>query len=588
MRKMGGSLKFKVLIMFSAILTPLFLFLLLSNLYAMNVVKYQVADSNSNMISLYVKNIDKTLDEITEYLNRLVTEERDISTLATFSDMSIPYAEAVQRVLIEINNDIRSNTDIDSVFLYSRRNKDLLVATLGVYDDRYRGLEEKLPLFTGESRNLEAVRWKIVKIEEKYYLYKVVNAGTDIDVGAIVDINRLVKPLDYIDLGSMGGALIMSDDGSTLSVTVLPGSEFSHIMNGFKSSNTIQQSEIKLRDGVRYLIVGKKLSAAPLNFIVAVPEKQLYKSLSIFQYIIFVIPILVIIIVSVYLTIFQGILFKPMRELVKGMWQLMQGNPDATVTVKGPNEFHFLLRSFNDMATEIKNLKINVYEEKIKTQKAELKHLQLQINPHFFSNSLYVIYNLANLKDYKTIQKMVLHLSDYFRFIIQTDRSLITLEEEMGHVKNYLDIQKIRFPDVLSYELRMEEVASSCRIPPLIVQTFVENSIIHGFSDRNESFTIKINIFFSWTDPDRYFEIIIEDNGKGFDEQTLERIKEGSHSIKSEDKHIGIWNVHHRLKINYGDEACITFENNTPKGAVVRLLIPHKAEWTGTQRELIK
>jgi two-component system sensor histidine kinase YesM len=109
-------------------------------------------------------------------------------------------------------------------------------------------------------------------------------------------------------------------------------------------------------------------------------------------------------------------------------------------------------------------LKINVYEEMMKAQEAEFKHLQAQINPHFYLNSLNVIYSLSSLGENRLVERMTEHLADYFRFITRAHRDSITVEEELEHIRNYLEIQSLRFPEKLAYRIDLPEELRTCRL----------------------------------------------------------------------------------------------------------------------------
>ena len=102
--------------------------------------------------------------------------------------------------------------------------------------------------------------------------------------------------------------------------------------------------------------------------------------------------------------------------------------------------------TFNTMMDEIHKLKINVYEEQLATQRSELKHLQLQINPHFLFNSLNIVYHLASVKNLALIQEMILCLVQYFRFMFRSNSHFVSLSDELDHTRNYLTIQQMRFP----------------------------------------------------------------------------------------------------------------------------------------------
>jgi two-component system sensor histidine kinase YesM len=133
------------------------------------------------------------------------------------------------------------------------------------------------------------------------------------------------------------------------------------------------------------------------------------------------------------------------------MGKVKGGNWSVRVeTDKDAEEFRILGRSFNTMMTEIQTLRVNVFEEQLNKQREELQRLQMQVNPHFFLNSLNIIYNLAKVKNYSLIMEMSLSLIRYFRFLFRSNISLVKLKEELDHTRNYLGIQSMRFLDKMS------------------------------------------------------------------------------------------------------------------------------------------
>jgi two-component system, sensor histidine kinase YesM len=239
------------------------------------------------------------------------------------------------------------------------------------------------------------------------------------------------------------------------------------------------------------------------------------------------------------------------------------------------SEFAFLIGTFNNMVTQISDLKIDVYEEKIRTQDAEFGLLQVQIRPHFYLNSLNIIHSLAAIREYALIQKMTQLLAEYFRFIIQTKKGTVSLESEIRHIQNYLEIQKLRFPNQLNYEVDLPDKYRGCVILPLTIQTFVENSIIHGFASRKELFAIRILVDADEHTDEPMLWIEVSDNGIGFPESLLYKLKEGTYENEVfEDGHLGIQNVMQRQRIRYNGKAKLLFNNGPNKGAEIKIGIP--------------
>ncbi|MFK4996893.1 sensor histidine kinase [Bacillus sp. N9] len=263
----------------------------------------------------------------------------------------------------------------------------------------------------------------------------------------------------------------------------------------------------------------------------------------------------------------------PIRQLVRAMKELRKGHFDIRLPeAKSSTEFELMNESFNEMSSRIRDLKIDVYEEKLNHQKAELHHLQLQINPHFFLNSLNIIYNLATVKDFHLIQEMSRSLANYFRFMFKSNSYFVTIEDEIKHTDNYLKIQELRFPDSFSYELFVQEELKKCHIPPLMIQTLVENSIKHAFNMDNP-IKITVNVWQENEGAD-IIHIQIQDTGEGFPQEILEQLKSETPLISEDGERVGIWNVKRRLKLLYGGAATIRFTNEQGKGATIRIMIP--------------
>jgi two-component system sensor histidine kinase YesM len=226
------------------------------------------------------------------------------------------------------------------------------------------------------------------------------------------------------------------------------------------------------------------------------------------------------------------------------------------------------------MIGQVQELRINVYEEKLSKQKAELQHLQLQINPHFFMNALNIIYNLAHVRNHELIQEMSMSLVQYFRYMFRSNLTLVPLKDEIRHIRNYMRIQELRFPGKLSFRLSMPEYLKDTRIPPLIIQTFIENSIKHAITP---DASIDINVCMELeevVDSEPLLKIRITDTGSGFSEEVLSEISKGNRIVDEHGEHIGIWNVKRRLGLLYGDAARLHISNHEPSGARVELVLP--------------
>ena len=218
----------------------------------------------------------------------------------------------------------------------------------------------------------------------------------------------------------------------------------------------------------------------------------------------------------------------------------------------------------------------------IDTKKAELRSMQLQINPHFFANSLNIIYSLSAIRDYQTIQKMALLLSRYFRYIMLSAEGLTELRNEVSFVRDYLEIQKLRFTKRLHFSISMDHRCEMLMIPPLTIQPFVENAIVHGFTDPVKGLDIRIVIAPEASGGPDDFTICISDNGKGFSEAQLEVFSDPDSLQAGSCSHIGIWNVQSRLTMTYGKTATLHLTNGPEGGACVLIRLSAKSALPST------
>jgi two-component system sensor histidine kinase YesM len=196
-------------------------------------------------------------------------------------------------------------------------------------------------------------------------------------------------------------------------------------------------------------------------------------------------------------------------------------------------------------------------------------------------NSLNIIYNLAALKDFKTVQKLSLHLADYFRFLMLGDRTVVRLEDEFRHIEHYLEIQKVRYVSKLEYSIDANSEYLGWEVSPLMLQPFVENCVIHGFNKRVQDgtpFRIYIHCEDDQDEPDQYVGLIVRDNGPGFPESMLLELNSHTYISHSKENHLGIWNIIRRFKMLYGGRGSIQFDNDPAGGAVVKVRLPRERE----------
>lgn len=565
-----GSLRFKLTIGFITITLPLVFLLIYSNFTASNSVREQAAESNKNMITLYSNQIETTLGIETNFLYELASHDVDILSLNKMVYNSSDYTLTKMRILNSLSRYNRFDNRVDFQFAYSKVNRDLIHTS--IKSDSYeetmvtkRCIQDMLDTVQPESPLFR--EWKTVSCGDIYGLSRIVDSGYGMYLGAWVQLDHLMIPLELIQLGGEGFSALANAEGRLLAG--------SFDIGGFKDPPLINSDARYQRlegENGNYVVVSNPISSTDVMLIAFIPEEGMLDNIYQFREIIVWIPLFAFLLLSLYLIYLNSIILRPMNALLKGMRTLKRGDWAIRLNNSPSKEFHAVTETFNDMAHQIQELKINVYEEQIRTHKAELKHLQLQINPHFLLNSINVIYNLAQLKNFSVIQAMCLNLVKYFRFTTKTSQPFVRLSEEMEHMDSYLCIQQLRFPGRITFRITIDEDAKQVPIPPLIVQPFIENAIKYGFDFMEEPFHIEIQAMLD-ADP-RFCYIRIVDNGCGFSQEMLESLQSGLYFQRTDDQHLGIWNSYHRLQLLYRNAAHLNFDNCAESGALIELRIP--------------
>lgn len=257
----------------------------------------------------------------------------------------------------------------------------------------------------------------------------------------------------------------------------------------------------------------------------------------------------------------------PMTTLVRSVQQLKKGNYSVRIRHKGMNEFTFLFDRFNEMAGEIQNLIENVLKEQIHSRDATLKLLQSQINPHFLYNCLFFINNMSRLGEEEAATTMTLKLAEYFRYTTRLERSLAKVREEVTLVENYLTIQKLRM-NRLRYEIAMPEAMMDAEIPRLLLQPIVENAIVHGIEEKPDSGLIRI----AGSREGQHMRIVIEDDGVGMTDEQLTQLRRQLRLPLEQDTGYALWNVQHRLMLQFDKQAGIELERSAAGGLKVSLV----------------
>ncbi len=261
----------------------------------------------------------------------------------------------------------------------------------------------------------------------------------------------------------------------------------------------------------------------------------------------------------------------PIQNLEKSVNALEAGELDTEVYIGGSYEIQHLGRSIGDMAKRIQVLMQDIVTEHESKRKSEFDTLQSQINPHFLYNTLDIIVWMIENEQKQEAVKVVTALARFFRISLSKGKSIITVRDELEHVRNYLMIQQMRFKNKFTYELESEEEVLELACLKLTLQPMVENAIYHGmeFMDGDGEILVR-----AYLEQDNLC-FLIQDNGLGMTEKQVDGLlSEQVHVTSGKGSGIGVKNVNERIRLYFGETYGLYIESEPDEGTKVLIRMP--------------
>lgn len=256
------------------------------------------------------------------------------------------------------------------------------------------------------------------------------------------------------------------------------------------------------------------------------------------------------------------------RQFVKPIGLLLKAMSNFSLSKRTPlpedykNEFGRLFQGYEKLTLRIEELYESLEEQHERQRAAEIKALQMMINPHFLYNSLDQVNWMAIEASQPQISSMLAHLGQFFRLALSGSDSLVPLSEELAHIESYLQFQKIRWEDQLQYRFLLEDEVKNLFVPKIILQPFVENAFIHGFHGKQQA---KLTIAAGVQDG-RLLQITVTDNGRQLQENWQEK--------RSAKGGYGLRNVRERITAMFGEDYGFTLGNSPQGGTQAIILLP--------------
>ena len=274
----------------------------------------------------------------------------------------------------------------------------------------------------------------------------------------------------------------------------------------------------------------------------------------------------------------------PIGELSDVAKKISSGDLTARADIGTGDEIEVLGDNVNQMAGNLQIMMTQIRDDERKMRHAELRLLQEQINPHFLYNTLDTIVWLIEGGKSEEAENMVVSLSHFFRLVLSKGKEFISIRDEESHIRSYLEIQKMRYREILNYEIDIDPEIYDFSILKLTLQPIVENALYHGIKEKRDKGLIKIT---GTRDGDN-IRLVVEDNGAGMTQEELESLREEiSRPCSETKKGFGLANVNERIRMYFGSGYGMTIESEKDKGARVTVVIPaRRAEIAGEESEI--
>ena len=256
-------------------------------------------------------------------------------------------------------------------------------------------------------------------------------------------------------------------------------------------------------------------------------------------------------------------------DLIGALDQVEKGDLDVSLKITSGDEFERIGHSFNTMIGSIRHLLARHQELAKENLLATVQILESQFNPHFLFNTLESIRYMIKFGPGEA-EKMLVSLSRMLRYSIQNGKDVVTVKEEMDFISRYLQVMLYRYGDRLRYSIDLEEGSRGASIPRMTLQPIVENSIKYGFGEDRDCLEIRISTRIQ----KGVLSVIIADDGVGIRPELLEELKANLDQGQNQTDHIGIYNVHKRIRLVYGSGYGVGIDSEMEKGTVVTLRVP--------------
>ncbi len=331
------------------------------------------------------------------------------------------------------------------------------------------------------------------------------------------------------------------------------------------------------------IVTVKTMSYTGWKLISVIPTSNTYLGMKDIRYFVIMVVSITLLAMLILNRLVARRVTKPIIRLNDSIREIEMGKVNPSVYIGGPLEIEHLGRTLRSSYDQIEQLMKDMVESQEEKRKSELDALQSQINPHFLYNTLDSIVWMIEGGKYEEAVFMITQLASLFRVSLSGGKTIISIEDEIRHASNYMNIQKVRFKDAFTIEFDIDDKIKNFCTVKLIVQPILENAVYYGVKDMEDG-EIRVKGIMG-DDGDIY--ITVSDNGFGMSSDQLELLLTDDTRVRKKGSGVGLINVQRRIQLRFGWEYGLKIESEPDEGCRVTIHLP-AIEYTEENRKMLE
>jgi two-component system sensor histidine kinase YesM len=540
-------------------------------------VREELSKSLQSQVHFYISQLEMELDRIIKLQREFVNDEDLISlSLAAAGLSDYERTQAIKRLQRRLNIIKSSSNIIKEVSAHIpaiQRTISTSELIKGIPEQEFKILQT-----IAERPGSPIIYWKgRLFLSEPFPNPPVTGKKQPLFIlGIELSTGNMLRTLENFSNYQSGGAALINTDWLIVNdrdrqivsdaVSRLRNEQMNQSANGLITVQTDERS---------YLATYEASPLIDTTLLIFVPEEQVLGKLQTYRNRFWILSAISVFIILVFSYWIYRLIHRPLRHLIHAFRKVEKGNLDIVIHHRSRDEFNYLYKHFNFMVQRLNILIKEIYEQKLRAQRSELKQLQSQINPHFLYNSFFALKRMARNHDTENVERFANHLEKYFQFITRNRQDEIPLEAEVNHARAYTEIQNVRFSNRIKVEFQeLPEGIRNVRVPRLILQPLIENAFQHGLEQK----VTEGKLLVGFMEDGQNLFIYVEDNGEHLKDEDIQKLQKSLQAVDEDMESTALINIHRRLKLKFGAPSGISLMKGKWGGLRVNMRIPLKGE----------